>query len=173
MASFVITAGHSNTDPGAVAKGRTEAAIVADLRNIVALKLRERGHIVTTDGAGTVNQPLPTAISLIRPGLVCVELHCNAAANSTAAGVETISMPRHKALSQRLSQAIAKVLETRVRGDKGWIDQSQSARGKLGFVSAGGLIVELFFISNPAELRMYDARKWLVATAIADTLEAA
>ena len=58
-----------------------------------------------------------------------------------------------------------------VRGDRGWIDQSQSARGKLGYVSAGGLILEVFFISNPAEMAVYQARKWLVAQAIADVLQ--
>ena len=58
-----------------------------------------------------------------------------------------------------------------VRGDRGWIDQSQSARGKLGYVSAGGLILEVFFISNPQEMAVYQARKWLVAQAIADVLQ--
>ena len=45
-----------------------------------------------------------------------------------------------------------------------------SARGRLGYVSAGGLILEVFFISNPAEMAVYQARKWLVAQAIADVL---
>ena len=56
------------------------------------------------------------------------------------------------------------------RCDGGWIDQSQSARGKLGYVNAGGLILEVFFISNPTEMAVYQARKWLVAQAIADVL---
>ena len=168
---FVITAGHSNTDPGAVANGRKEADIARDMRNIVALKLRQRGHQVFTDGDGTINYPLTTAIKLIPHGEVAVEFHCNAAASPQAKGVETISLPKHKALSQRLSQAIANVIETRTRGDRGWIDQSQSARGRLGFVSAGGLIVELFFITNKEELMQWDAKKWLVANAVCDVLE--
>jgi N-acetylmuramoyl-L-alanine amidase len=37
----------------------------------------------------------------------------------------------------------------------------------------GGIVVETFFISNPEELARYDARKWLVATAIAEALTGA
>ena len=167
---IVLTAGHSDVDPGAVGNGQTEAGIARELRNIVASKLRSMGHRVITDGEPAVNKPLRDAIALIPQGKVAVELHCNAAANPAAGGVECISLPKDKALSQRLSRAVARVLELRVRGDGGWIDQSKSARGRLGYVQAGGLILEVFFISNPAEMAVYQARKWLVAQAIADVL---
>ena len=167
---FTITAGHSNTDPGAVGNGFKEAELAAELRNIVALKLRALGHTVVTDGTGTVNQPLTTAIALIRGSAVALEIHFNAA-TPTAKGVETIALPKDKALAQKLSQAIAAVLETPVRGDKGFIDQTKSARGKLGYINAGGLIIETCFISNPGEMAIYQAKKWLVASAIAKTLD--
>lgn len=167
---IVLTAGHSDIDPGAVGNGQTEANIARELRNIVAGKLRGMGERVITDGEPASNKPLRDAIALIPQGRVAVELHCNAASSPAAGGVETIALPRDKALAQRLSAAVARVLGIRVRGDRGWIDQSQSARGKLGYVSAGGLILEVFFISNPAEMAVYQARKWLVAQAIADVL---
>jgi N-acetylmuramoyl-L-alanine amidase len=78
-------------------------------------------------------------------------------------------MPQRE-LSRTISRRIAHVLETPVRGDGGWIDQSQTARGRLGFVRVGGIVVETFFISNPEELARYEARKWLVATAIVEAL---
>ena len=168
---IVLTAGHSDFDPGAVGNGQTEAGIARELRNIVASKLRGMGERVITDGEPASNKPLRDAIALIPQGRVAVELHCNAAANPAAGGgVETIALPRDKALAQRLSAAVARVLGIRVRGDRGWIDQSQSARGRLGYINAGGLILEVFFISNPAEMAVYQARKWLVAQAIADVL---
>ena len=169
--NFVITAGHSNTDPGAVAGTRKEADIARDMRSMVALKLRQRGHTVATDGEGEVNKPLREAIALIKPGAVAVEFHCNASTNSRATGVESISLPRHKALSQRISACVSKVLGLPLRGDAGWIDQSASARGRLGFVNAGGIIVELFFISNPDNLQAWESKKWLVATAVTNALE--
>ncbi|MGL6294935.1 MAG: N-acetylmuramoyl-L-alanine amidase, partial [Plesiomonas sp.] len=98
------------------------------------------------------------------------EIHCNAASNPVASGVECISLPKHKALCQRLSNAIAATTKDNVRGDKGWIDQSQSARGKLAFVDNGGVIIELFFLSNLGDLERYESVKWLVASAIAGEL---
>ena len=69
-----------------------------------------------------------------------------------------------------LAQLVAGVLGTRVRGDAGWIDQSKSARGRLGYVNAGGVILETFFISNPVEREAYLARLPEVAGAIADAI---
>lgn len=171
MTHFVITAGHSNADPGAVSNGYREADIAVVMRTLIAAKLRQRGHTVTTDGEGTVNMPLSHAVRLIGGGAVAVEIHCNAAASTSANGVETISRLQHKPLAQRISQAIASVTGQRLRGDKGWISQEQSARGRLAFVQAGGLIVELFFLTNPDELRTWEQKHWLIATAICDALE--
>ena len=84
--------------------------------------------------------------------------------------VECISIPKDKELCQRLSNAIAATTKGNVRGDNGWIDQSKSARGKLGFVEAGGIIVELFFISNKGAIERYKEVKWLVASAIVGEL---
>ncbi len=167
---YVVTAGHGGGDPGAVANDVREADLMAELRNIVALKLRQARHEVKTDGSLLTNLPLASAIALI-PGSACaIELHTNAFTTPTARGVECISLPRDRLMSQRIAQGIAKVLETAARGDRGWIDQSQSARGRLGFVRAGGIVVETFFISNPDELAKYQARKWMVASAIVEAM---
>ncbi|WP_273763576.1 N-acetylmuramoyl-L-alanine amidase [Aeromonas hydrophila] len=170
MRVFVVSAGHSDVDPGAVANGVKEADVAEDLRNIVASKLRELGHTVITDGDGDVNQPLSEAVKLINRGELAIEIHCNAAGAATATGVESISLPKLKCLSQRLSKAIAAVTKDKVRGDDGWIDQSKSARGRLAFVNAGGIIIELFFLTNKHALAQYNATKWLVASAIAAEL---
>ena len=84
--------------------------------------------------------------------------------------VECISIPKDKELCQRLSNATVETTKDNVRGDNGWIDQSKSARGKLGFVEAGGIIVELFFLSNKGDLDRYEDVKWLVASAIVGEL---
>ena len=170
--NFTVTAGHGDKDPGAVAMdGRTtEAALMTELRDIVADKLRSAGHEVKTDGAKWENWPLVRALKLIPQSDAAIELHTNASTNPAARGVEVISLPAQKEMARELARRIAHTLEIPVRGAGGWIDQSQSARGRLAFVNAGGLIVEVFFISNPSELARYQDRKWLVASAIAETL---
>ena len=165
-----VTAGHSNKDPGAVNGKFKEAELVSQFRNAVAYYLREAGIQYKTDGVGTLNQDLNAAIKLIKGSSVAVEFHMNAAASKQANGIETIALPKDKKLAQDLSKAVADVFGSRLRGDNGWIDQSQSARGKLGFISNGGLIVELGFISNEAELAQFNAKYWTAAKAVAMVL---
>lgn len=165
-----VTAGHSNVDPGAVNGKFQEADLAVKFRNAVAYYLREAGIQYKTDGVGTTNQNLNTAIKLIKGSSVAVEFHMNAAASKQANGVETIALPKDKKLAQDLSKAVADALGSRLRGDNGWIDQSQSARRKLGFISNGGLIVELGFISNEAELAQFNAKYWSAAKAVAMVL---
>ena len=132
---FTITAGHGAGDPGAVAKtGETEAALMTELREIVAEKLRQAGHTVKTDGARWQNLPLVHALTLVPGSDVAVELHTNSVADVRAKGVEVISLPAQKEMARTIARRIAHTLEIPVRGAGGWIDQSQSARGRLGFV---------------------------------------
>ncbi len=165
-----VTAGHSNVDPGAVSGELKEAELVTNFRNAVAYYLKSSGISIKTDGVGTANNPLASAIKLIKGSSVAVEFHLNAAGSSQANGIETIALPKDKKLAQDLSKAVAAALGSRLRGNEGWIDQSQSARGKLGFINNGGLIVELGFISNEDEISRFNARYWLAAKAVADVL---
>ena len=162
-----VTAGHSNVDPGAVNGKYKEAELVSQFRNAVAYYLREAGIQYKTDGVGILNQDLNAAIKLIKGSSVAVEFHMNAETSKQANGIETIALPKDKKLAQDLSKAVADVFGSRLRGDNGWIDQSRSARGKLGFISNGGLIVELGFISNEEELFQFNARYWTAAKAVA------
>lgn len=168
---FTVTAGHGDKDPGAVAKsGETEAQLMTELRDLVAVKLRAMGHEVKTDGARWENWPLVRALRLIPQADTAIELHTNAFISEKAGGVEVISLPAQREMARTIARRIAHTLEVPVRGAGGWIDQSASARGRLAFVNAGGLIVEVFFLSNPEELAKYLDRKWLVASAIAESL---
>lgn len=176
MRSVFLSAGHSTTDPGAVgttfdARGRQvpikEADIAVEVRNIVAFYLSQMKVRHTVDGTGTVNLPLDAAVRLAKKSQIAVEFHCNAATTRTAAGVETLSNDRDKALGAQLCTAVAGVMGTKNRGAKG---ESEGHHHRLAFVQAGGIILELFFISNPAEVATYQAKKWLLGKAIAEVL---
>lgn len=170
MRTITVTAGHGEGDPGASYAGLTEAELMAELRDMVATRLRGMGHEVRQDGIGKVNRALTYAMHLIAGSSVAIELHTNAAANPAATGVEVIALPEQRFAAERLARAIAHTLGLRLRGQGGWIDQSMSARGRLGFVSRGGMVVEVFFLSNPNDLAAYLARREAVADAIAEAL---
>ena len=165
--NFTITAGHGDSDPGAVSGPFCERDLMTELRDMVAAYLAAAGHKVKTDGVRWQNLPLVHALTLVPGSDWAVELHTNASVNPAATGVEVISLAKDKQRAQRLARAIAGSLGLRLRGDAGWIDQAQSARGRLGFVRAGGIVAECFFISNPSDLESYQERKSLLADTIA------
>lgn len=168
--SIFVSAGHGGGDPGAVAHGRREADIATEFRNIVAFYLLRHGVPHRTDGDGALNLPLRDAARMAREHDIAVEFHTNAAAAASATGVETLSAPKDFALCREICDAIADNLRLRNRGAK---PENAGQHSRLAFVQAGGIIVELFFITNRDDLAAYDARKWLAGRAVADALIAA
>lgn len=174
--SVFISAGHSNSDPGAVATHGgvryTEEQIVREFRNDLVRLLRERGMTVRTDGEGQTNRTLNEAVASARQNRdLDIEFHLNSFGNPSATGVECISLPDKRSQSQRISTTIANILGLPLRGQGGWIDQSKSARGRLAFVEAGGIIVELFFLSNPNDLQRFQQRRGDLIAAVANTIQ--
>ena len=165
-----IFAGHSDQDPGAVANGATEAAYAVVLRDLISERLTAMGVAHCTDGAAGKNMPLTEAVRLAKLCDIAVEIHCNAAASSSATGVECISHPNKKPLSQRLSACVASTLRLKLRGEGGWIDQSKSQHSRLAMVVAGGLILEVGFLTNPLDLAAMQTYKNLLARNIAEVL---
>lgn len=168
MKPIFLSAGHSGTDPGATALGRREADIAVDFRNLVAFYLMREGVPHELDGHGTQNLPLRETVKRTRQVQgIEVEFHCNAAASPAATGVESLQGPMNTLLGERLCQAVANGLALRNRGAK---PENAGQHHRLAFVQAGGIILELFFITNPDDLRAYDERRWLAARGVADVL---
>lgn len=162
-----LSAGHSGTDPGATAFGRKEADIAVEFRNLVAFYLRRADVPHDVDGHGKDNLPLRDTVRITgKRDWIELEFHLNAGPAS-ATGVETLSGPKDMALGAKLCEAIAGALQIRNRGAK---PENAGHHSRLAFVQAGGIIVELFFLTSPDDLAAYDARKWLAAKAVADVL---
>jgi N-acetylmuramoyl-L-alanine amidase len=165
--TIYLSAGHSTADPGAVAFGRREADIAVEFRNMVAFDLRRAEVQHDVDGHGKDNQSLrDTVKETAKTDGIELEFHVNAGP-AKATGVEVLAGPKDMALAAKISQSIADALQIRNRGAK---PENAGQHHRLAFVQAGGLIVELFFLTNPDDLAAYDARKWLAARAVADIL---
>ena len=168
---IVLTAGHSNTDPGAVNGSDREADIAQDMRNIVASILRtDYGLEVKTDGEGKGNLPLREAVKLIRGSDVAIEFHTNAAASKAATGVEALSTPKNKRWCQVLSRAVADATGWKLRGEGGYKPDNAGQHSRLAYAQAGGIVFEPFFISNDADLKLFKERKWIICRAIATAI---
>jgi N-acetylmuramoyl-L-alanine amidase len=190
MRSVFLAAGHSDKDPGVCTRTRRpdggtvlrrEADIAVEFRNMVHFYLdrwnQEQAQAggsepprtirIGTDGVGTENLPLQVAAAQAREYDIAVEFHCNGFHLPTARGTEVLSAPKDKVLAARLSAAVSKGLGTYDRGAK---PENAGQHHRLAFVRAGGMIVELFFLTNHEDLEKYDARKWLAAKAVAEEL---
>ena len=168
---IVLTAGHSNTDPGAVNGSDREADIAQDMRNIVASILRtDYGLEVKTDGEGKGNLPLREAVKLIRGSDVAIEFHTNAAASKAATGVEALSTPKNKRWCQVLSRGVADATGWKLRGEGGYKPDNAGQHSRLAYAQAGGIVFEPFFISNDADLKLFKERKWIICRAVADAV---
>lgn len=170
----VITAGHGGADPGAVSPygnngspEYVEAAFCADMRNYVAYYLRQNGITVETDGTGPANAPLKVAVALARSADIAVEFHLNAASNSAVSGIEVLSASKDKTLAQAIARTINAVTGGTLRGDNGWKPENAGQHKRLAFVQAGGLVVELDFITNRESMRKLYQQRWVVAKHIA------
>lgn len=168
MKPILISAGHSNVDPGACAYGLREADIAVEMRNIVSFYLSRMGLPHDMDGKGTANMPLKEAAKKARAiNGIEVEFHCNASDNISASGSEVLAGPANMKLAGLLSAAVALALGVKNRGAK---PQDSGQHSRLAFVQAGGMIVELFFITNRTDIERWQAKKWLVGKAVADVL---
>lgn len=174
---IVITAGHGGKDPGAVADINNdghidyqESIFCADMRNYVAYYLRNRGYRVETDGQGPVNAPLSQAVALAKGSDIAIEFHLNASTNQSVGGIEILCKQKNKVFAQKIAKSISAVTGSPLRGLDGWKPENAGQHSRLAFVQAGGMVVELEFISNPARMETLTQKRWVVAKAIAETI---
>lgn len=170
--TILISAGHSTVPPkdsGAVGNGFVEAKEALRLRDAVAAKLRAKNFIVLEDGADDISEPLTKAIALAKKANVAVEIHFNAGP-PTATGIEVLCKPHLKPLAQRLAKALGDATGLVLRGEKGWKADSSGQHHRLGFCEAGGLILEVCFISNARDMNAYNTNFEALAEMLADAL---
>ena len=106
-------------------------------------------------------------------GSVVLDLHFNAAASSSATGVEVLigdDADKHDIeFAVELHDTASKILGISGRGVK---RESSSHRGRLGIMREHGQValLEVCFISNSADMQAYDRNKDRLAQAIAGIL---
>jgi N-acetylmuramoyl-L-alanine amidase len=111
---------------------------------------------VIEDGIDGKNDPLSKALVLARRADVAVEFHWNASHNKAATGVECLAKPKNRAMAQKLASAVAAATGLKLRGGDGGFKRDDSGQHhRLAFCEAGGLILEVCFISNADDMDLY------------------
>jgi N-acetylmuramoyl-L-alanine amidase len=168
MAAF-ISAGHHLKDSGAVGSGTQENREAIGFRDSVIKWAKLFGTEVIQDND---NETLSQYLKRIETssGSVVIEFHFDASTNAMATGttalVGTDADRLDKAFAKELVDRTADMLGIRNRGV---ISEAQSHRGRLGLMREQGIVclLELCFISNPNDMRSYNANKDNLAREIA------
>lgn len=165
--TVMLSAGHSHTRPGIVANGNKESDIVLRFRDDVSASLSAYGIRHLLDGEHGENLPLRDAVKIAAKADVAIEFHTNGA-TPQATGVETLSRAHNKPLGADLCRVTAELLGIDNRGAK---PENAGYHERLAFVSdGGGIIYELFFLSNADDLRRFHANYLPLVDAVAGVI---
>lgn len=166
-----IGAGHSGVAPSVYKSNLSETEIATNLRDNVAEEFRKRNIIFLMDGSIGENLNLSSSIRIARQADgPRVEFHVNAGV-STARGVEALSTVERRPLASDLAAATAKILQIPLRGHFGWKPDTAGQHPRLGFCrEGGGVVLELFFSTNPNDVQAFLMYRTSLAAAIADVL---
>lgn len=169
-----ISAGHSNVsgrDRGALGvDGILEGELTVSLRKKIVSELNRLGTNPITDiDSNVTRETVAYMIKTLNSRDIAIDIHFNAA-NKTATGTEVLipfkSSEFEKHLGNLLSYNISKVLGIRNRGLK---TEADSARGRLIFMTPNceNILIEVCFITNENDMKLYNEKQNQVATIIA------
>ena len=182
MGSIFVSAGHggfegNQRDPGAMAFGTTEAQELILIRDLLVPELRQRG-IETFSVPDTLSlvQTIDWINDRCRAGDVAIEMHADAFSNPLVRGASAFyigSNPKRKADADLILNGYLRRLPGMVnRGAKA---DTEAGVGSLGFcrrVAVPSLLIELGFLTNIDDLRIFQTRRRDIALGLADGLEA-
>ena len=169
----IVSAGHGGTDSGAVGNGYIERDLTIELRDLIVAELSSLGVKADTDP----NQnALKETLSWLRGRFgskdVLLDVHWNggpAAAKGSEVIVPDVSSDNEK----KLAEALLKVLVDTGFKNRGVKPEAETARKKLGWMRpvAENVLIEICFISNSTDMKLYQANKQTIAKKLANVLK--
>jgi len=154
-----LTAGHYNRDSGAVGNGLVEAKETIRVRNRVTELLRAKGVEVWNDNDDYSLQTVINEISKrSKPTDIICDVHFNAGI-ATATGVECFISDDAIKSELLLAVDLCKVSEIIGIRNRGVKRERDSQHKRLGMMRPSGInvLIEVGFISNGSDMRLYNA----------------
>lgn len=170
---IIISAGHGGTDPGASGNGYIERDLAIELRNLIVAELKALGvNALTDDNRNALAQTLAWLRGKFGSKDILLDIHWNAAANPEARGSEVIIPAVASDFEKRLARALLSVFAALGFRDRGVKDETLTARKSLGWMrpNAENILIEVCFISNSLDMKLYQANKNTIAKRIAHVL---
>ena len=159
-----INAGHGGKDTGAVSKnGTKESEITKKVSSLLACKLIQGGYDIEYFKQKTSYTDVSQAENTSKSDLF-ISIHCNSAASASANGVEVLYYPnstKGKNCALEVQKELVKITKLKDRGIKARNDLHVLKRTK-----AVAILVELAFLSNPAEEKLLIENPDIFANAI-------
>ena len=177
MRDIIIVAGHTNVqglDQGASANGFIEGQLTVELRDLIMSELSKLGIKARTDSnRNALAQTLQwLKANLFSNKTICVDIHWNAAANPDAKGSEIIIPNVSSPFERNLAANLLKVFTDLGFRGRGVKPEALTARKTLAWMrpNAENILIEVCFISNSLDMKLYQANKHTIAKRIAIVL---
>lgn len=170
---IIISAGHGGTDSGAVGNGYVERDLTIELRNLIVIELSSLGIKAETDpNQNALKETLAWLRGKFGSKDVLFDIHWNAGP-AAAKGSEVIVPNVSSDYEKKLAEALLKVLTDIGFKSRGVKPESETARKTLGWMRpvAENVLIEICFISNATDMKLYQANKQTIAKKIANVLK--
>lgn len=170
---IIISAGHGGTDPGALGNGYIERDLAIELRDLIVAELKTLGiNPLVDDNRNALSQTLAWLRGKFGSRDVLIDIHWNAAANPEARGSEVIVPEVSTQFERSLGTSILTMLSNLGFRNRGVKPESQTARKTLAWMrpNAENILIEVCFISNSLDMKLYQANKHTIAKRIAQIL---
>jgi N-acetylmuramoyl-L-alanine amidase len=159
--TIVLDAGHGGSDPGAVNGKKHEADANLAIAKKVGAKLKAKGYNVKYTRTKDVYFSLEERCRMSNnwDADIFVSIHCNAATNKEASGIETW---RYTSVG-RLTKNLAENVQTKLISATGWKNRKVKKSSTLYVLKhtiASAILVECGFISHPEESKKLFQDKW-------------
>jgi N-acetylmuramoyl-L-alanine amidase len=173
MRDIIVVAGHTNVknlDQGASGNGFIEGQLTVELRDLILSELKILGVKAKTDAN---NNALAQTLQWLKFNLfssktICLDVHWNAGV-AAAKGSEVIVPDVTSQFEKDLAKDLLKVLVDVGFKDRGVKPEALTARKKLGWMRpvAENVLIEICFITNSTDMKLYQANKQIIAKKLA------
>lgn len=177
MKKIYLCAGHHNNDPGAIAaSGQKERDLTKELKGLIAEELIKIGICpILDDDNLSLGAVIREIEKTVKPGDVLIDLHFDSSIKTTATGVGVFIKDNPSGFELKQGAIFSKkIAETLSLKDRGVKTETDSNRGRLGFLHGTGerFIFEICFVSNIGDLESYSRKKEILSSVLACEINA-